>query len=129
MNKKVERKPRLNRKRVRELRLTADNADAGAGAAYALEACGAGARDTAKGVVGVLGESSTVCSVLAAAAATGRHLDNRRMSELRTCWEACPQGSTLHRGQKCLCRCLLRGSYHHGRFASSARTERLVLCS
>lgn len=45
----------------------------------------------------------------------------RQRIEHRTQLAACPQGSILHRGQKCLYRCLRgRGRYHHS--ASSART-------
>jgi hypothetical protein len=72
---------------------------------------------------GVEGVSWTECSVPAVVARSRLHMWK---NELRTYPRAaCPQGSILHRGQKCLYRCLRgRGRYHHS--ASSARTDRPV---
>lgn len=74
------------------------------------------------GTAGVGGVSWTEC-LEPVVVAMGSHLDTWR-SALRTYRRtACPQGSILRRGQKCLYRCLRgRGRYH--RSVSSVLTDR-----
>jgi hypothetical protein len=79
--------------------------------------------DIGMGDGGAWDAASTECLELFVAA-KGRQLDIGN-NEIRTHLVACPQGSTLLRGQKCQCHCR-RGRGRYRRSVFSERTGRLV---
>jgi hypothetical protein len=124
MDKKMKKTEAKRRGIVPIVEVEADaDADADADVGVNEELDGACTAEAVDGTAGVGGVSWTECWEPVAVAMGS--LDMWR-SALRTYRRAaCPQGSSLRRGQKCLYRCLRgRGRYH--RSVSSARTDRPV---